>query len=576
MNRHRLIKEVTWNSQLPGQELDLDLQRLQSASRLCCYIVRSGAFLSLWNDLVRAVKEKHQRHYLQTCLDRQLQDDQSSTLSPRTDFVLDVQVLLDSPLQELSLSGHLQFALMFPPLLPFLKDLTKLEMRLKETAMFPMLQVLTACPLLERIHFESMYKLILESTQFVNKPLLRLRSLVLFHVYFQSATLDHLLSNSPRLQEFKLHTWKNNTTIPIIFYSNQFNEFERARLRAFLGQQSSTTLTVNNGLSQQQSIEQQDLGEGSTMMLFNTMFSVSRVQALKMTPNVVTTLELRRDVTNTAVGLHEFLCNSRHLLHLLVPNTELSIHHLDIHQRLSDRWIHCDDNKNDRPRLSESQIWTCCNLRTLHLAFHSYASGRIEAPIISRLIFGYISQVCRQIQDLEIYGLNLFSLRSRSNKPSLCMRLEGGLCFLAELRQLRRLRVGSFDAKLQCAPSDLDWMVASGHTLAARKARRLTIAAWDTTLAEEAQEELIRLSKHGLFTIDPAPRTSIVAVVDQELESHLTNIGFLADVKTMLLEEMERSDFKTWPRLTKAGLYTDVDFLWPVREEYLRLMKDYI
>lgn len=145
-------------------------------------------------------------------------------------------------------------------------------------------------------------------------------------------------------------------------------------------------------------------------------------------------------------------------------------------------------------------------------------------------------------------------------------------------RELRWLRVGSFDVRFHCTPSDLGWIVASGHRLAAKKARRRRVAGWDTNVAKEAQEELMRLSEPDMFTIDLAPKTSIVAVVDRELKSRLGNIGHLVDAKIMLQEEMERSDFETWPRLNKAGLYMDVDFLWPVEleEEYLRLVRDFV
>ncbi|KAF9292244.1 hypothetical protein BGZ88_006447 [Linnemannia elongata] len=170
--------------------------------------------------------------------------------------------------------------------------------------------------------------------------------------------------------------------------------------------------------------------------------------------------------------------------------------------------------------------------RSLSDSMSSFATRRIFSKPGS-LHF----QVSRQIQDLEIYRPSIHSLQSRSDKPRL---------------------------------------FASGHTLAAKKARRRRVAGWDTNVAKEAQEELMRLSEPDMFTIDLAPKTSIVAVVDRELKSRLGNIGHLVDAKIVLQEEMERSDFETWPRLNKAGLYMDVDFLWPVEleEEYLRLVRD--
>ncbi|KAK3810532.1 MAG: hypothetical protein JOS17DRAFT_822005 [Linnemannia elongata] len=289
-------------------------------------------------------------------------------------------------------------------------------------------------------------------------------------------------------------------------------------------------VAIHSMSSQQQPIQQQDLGEGSTMIHFNTMFSVTLVLALKITPNVVTTLKMRRDATNTADGLNEFLCNSPHLLRLLPSNTDLSIHHLDIHQRLSDRWIRGDDNNNGNlDHLSRKSGHAATSARPTWLSTTTrLAPSKPQLFLVS--FSDTFSHCVDKFRILRSMDSNIFSLQSRSQEPSLCMRLEGGLCFLAGLGQLRRLRVGFFDAKLQCAPSDLTgWSLLDTH---------------------------------------PTPRTSVVAVVDREVESRLKNVNLLVDV-TMMLEEIERNDFQTWPRLIKAGSYRDVDLLWPVEEEYL-------
>ncbi|KAF9909543.1 hypothetical protein EC991_008368 [Linnemannia zychae] len=570
MNQHRLLKEVYWNSRLPAEELQQDLVKVQDAGRLCCYIDKEWTIFKLWNDLVEAIKEKYTFRQTSKGDRLQLRGRPSANSTILSNVAIDIQEFANSSLQELSLSGHLQYIQMFPPLMPFLGELTSLEMRLREMARLQMWQVLTACPLLERIHFESRDVLVLEDPWFVNKEgvleedlshrlPLRLRSLVLFNVQFHQSALGNLISISPHLKKLKLHTWvQKSKKVPVVFGSDEFNEYEKTRLDTFW---LYSTATGNDN-----QLQHHDISQGSTQLFLNSKLSPSILQMIRTTPNVVTTLELRRDDMNTAVGLQEYLCSSPHLLHLLAPHTELSVHNLDIYQRLPHRWIRVDETGRLR---AVSRTWACRNLQTLYLAFHSYGSGRIESAIVSRIIFGYISRVCPQVRDVEIYGLDVFSLRAQEHKPSLCMRLEGGLCFLARLRHMRRLRVGSFDAKLQSTPSDFDWMVPSGHFAKAAKARKRVVAEWDSNLAKEQQEELSRLSNPDYLEAENCRR--IGATVDPKLDSCMRNLGLLADVKAMLLEEMIASDFVAWPRLIKLGLYTDTDILSSVDKEYQRL-----
>ncbi|KAK3837425.1 MAG: hypothetical protein J3R72DRAFT_512720 [Linnemannia gamsii] len=507
MSRHRLVKVVTWNSQLSKKELQRDLSKFQEAGRLRCFISKDGAALDLWDDLVGAVKERHARR--QTRSDVKLLQRDSSLANSATH----TNPALYNPfrVKRCVESGG--------PM--FVNRVGKLE-------------------------------------EFVShRSPLRIQSLALLNVQLHRSALESLLSISPHLKELRLHTWKGNgIKKPAVFGSNNFNEVEKARLDAFWTQHSTIDKYNISELLQ-------EIGDGSTLMFLNSTLSVALIQALHTTQNVVTTLELCRDVCNTAVGLQEYLCNSPHLLHLLAPNTELSVHNIDIHLRLTHIWMRV-----------VSQTWACRNLLTLHLAFHSYGSGRIESPIVSRIIFGYISKMCPQVRDLELNGLVDHSLQNREHKPILCMRLEGGLCYLARLKNLRRLRVGSFDAKLQSTPSDLQWMVASGHTTKARKARRRVIAEWDFSLAKEQQEELDRLSNPNRSTSIDSARASVA--VDTGMVSQLKNHGLLGDLKTMLLEEMESSDFDLWPWLTNVGFYHDADFLSTADREYHRLTKDYV
>ncbi|KAG0277558.1 hypothetical protein BGZ95_005729 [Linnemannia exigua] len=151
----------------------------------------------------------------------------------RTDLAFDVQEFANSPLQQLGLSGHFQYELVVPPLLPFLGELTTLEMRLRGMAQFQMRMALTACPLLEKIHFESREVLFLRVLEKDVKHLspLRIQSLVLLSVHLHQFALDDdLLSKSPNLKDLKLHILKRDSDKPTVFASNKFNDVERARL----------------------------------------------------------------------------------------------------------------------------------------------------------------------------------------------------------------------------------------------------------------------------------------------------------------------------------------------------------
>ncbi|KAF9986742.1 hypothetical protein BGZ65_006444, partial [Modicella reniformis] len=73
-------------------------------------------------------------------------------------------------------------------------------------------------------------------------------------------------------------------------------------------------------------------------------------------------------------------------------------------------------------------IWACRGLQTLHITFQSSVYD-FSPTNRARVVFGYLSLVCPQLRDLWI------------RHQKLDLGLEGGMCMLARLRWLERLRI---------------------------------------------------------------------------------------------------------------------------------------
>ncbi|KAI8346573.1 hypothetical protein B0O80DRAFT_533511 [Mortierella sp. GBAus27b] len=73
-------------------------------------------------------------------------------------------------------------------------------------------------------------------------------------------------------------------------------------------------------------------------------------------------------------------------------------------------------------------IWACRGLQTLHLTFQSSVYD-FSPTTRARMLYGYLSLVCPRLRDLSIRHSNLD------------LSLEGGMCMLARLRWLEKIRI---------------------------------------------------------------------------------------------------------------------------------------
>ncbi|KAF8934352.1 hypothetical protein BGZ58_005780, partial [Dissophora ornata] len=144
----------------------------------------------------------------------------------------------------------------------------------------------------------------------------------------------------------------------------------------------------------------------------------------------LTTLELRgggisdpeRFTSTLSKALHEFLCTSPTLLHLIAPTVTYYTEYLDLNRIL----VGSKDTHPDTPR-ADGRFWACRSLKTLHLEVRArYESDTSQH---SRVIFGYLSKVCPKLEDLQL------------RRPYLSFWLAGGLCLLSRLQNLERIKL---------------------------------------------------------------------------------------------------------------------------------------
>lgn len=147
--------------------------------------------------------------------------------------------------------------------------------------------------------------------------------------------------------------------------------------------------------------------------------------------------------------------------------------------------------------------------------------------VASRIVFGYISTVSPRFQELVICGPEGYRALGQEEFFPMCMSLDGGMCLLARLTDLRRFRMGMFDLDIAIDRWDLDWMTGTDslEELRRRKEkRRNVVARWIWALSKERMRERTR---HLPRYEDGGTNDERV---DEGLRDKLQHLGLLEDV----------------------------------------------
>ncbi|KAG0197879.1 hypothetical protein BGX33_000255 [Mortierella sp. NVP41] len=225
--------------------------------------------------------------------------------------------------------------------------------------------------------------------------------------------------------------------------------------------------------------------------------------------------------------LHIYLCISPSLVHLQNLRTAIILEDIDLHRRRGfvDATVGLDKAWYPKPAgpTSHLGIWLCRRLRSLRVELHDTREVKYESPIHSRILFGYISRVCPYLEILDIDVPYAESGR-RSQAPfypELCMKLEGGMCLLAKLDRLRRLRISSDsgDWKVGCEDYEMSWISCSTYHRMNRMFRHWTLSLWKQKRMDEAKQEKARLESDAKAAEESQAAAEEQAMMEAEADA---------------------------------------------------------
>ncbi|KAG0216136.1 hypothetical protein BGX33_000473 [Mortierella sp. NVP41] len=556
INLYRIIREATWDSIEPLKEEET--RRLQEVSQINCYLQEGNQSTDKWSELSEVFRTRHQQYLAKLERRKQgelaQQDDGNTTISGG-------QSLRDLPLQDVRFHGFVDHSLC--QLFPYLSSITSLQVRLICDAVIDMRLLLSNCPHLKSISLQSFMAITLSGPWILNEKTLKkrypspLRRLDLRGVRFPQSCLESLISISPYLQHLTINkVVQRNAGGPYAF-DVKFAQYVDQHCRHLQSYHYSDQDGRSAGVPSPR-VTPSSTGIEHTLRGYD--LSVRFMRSLQVQPNVLTNLELLTE----SPRLHECLCVAPYLLHLKAARSNIPLKYFDVHARIAHGRVntYTDDVMPG--------VWACRGLRTLHLACY----GEGPDPLVTRLIFGYVSVVCPELRDLDINGAECYRtyLSAAARASPLCMGLEGGLCLLTRLKSLGRLRVGAVDCDLKAPDWQWDWMVVSPDKSieeVKQRKRRAVIESWGPMLEAEARRDALRLQNLCQLEGVDDPTGHIG---DRQLQIELQHLGQLKDV-VLFLEGLEEEDAQVWPRLQRVSIYRASRFGQSLEKEVQRLLQ---
>ncbi|KAF9968211.1 hypothetical protein BGZ70_005892 [Mortierella alpina] len=576
MNQHIVMQELVWHTTSTSEDFVKFLVKLPSASRLRWFSQFRGATRNedtpQWEQLVSATERNCKELQQNTPLQEPRTGNNSgrwksnaksrNTRTPRPGRTF---------LRELELNGYIQLSKALADLLPFLGSLTSLIISTYfETSVF-MDQVLRQCPHLLTLRFSSLQKgdIRMPSPWIPNelqhgpqKPtIFPLRSLSLQSAFVRQSDLEELLSMTPRLYELKL--------INLLRGHASNLQYNRSRLIEHI--ETLNLPLTSFHLSYDVWGLMHDEVQEPFMPLKDQLLEWSfwgqelkpRIcRDLCSHPNYITSLEILSNQWTygsiTKDGLHNFLCASPHLLHLKVPQLFFPLQRLDLHYvddvPLIDHRLRFNFRYSPPPRnlCIEPGVWACRRLKTLHMGFHRHGDVSIGAPVHGRILFGYLSKVCPDLQDLQI------------RMSDIDVSLQGGLCLLSRLYSLQTLVIAISATHQKYKKSDLEWM-ADLPTPGPRQ--RLRTLSW----LEKKVVKSARKPEDTITSRSESPSTTSKEHAEEQFEADLKRLGLMEDVDRVLEDMAAVRDFRCWPLLQGISVYRELDYGGELEMDVARL-----
>ncbi|KAK3845772.1 MAG: hypothetical protein J3R72DRAFT_501478 [Linnemannia gamsii] len=277
-------------------------------------------------------------------------------------------------------------------------------------------KILRQCPLLEALIVETRLRnwatLMLEEPMKPHKEL-ALRSFTLNHTTMHQHRLEHLLESAPKLKVLKLIAMVNSgldllqllghiKSLPIVLETFHLSMYDKP-LPRIVHEQTLDICPITSELN-----------------IWATDMSPTLFKELEASTSYLTTLELHwrrkggpvsceKIISDTITAqriLFEYLCHSPHAIHLRSLKTAIIHEDMDIIGR--GRYFNPIGHtagthyRSLQEPPSSPGIWRCRNLRVLHVNLRDPYTT-MTRRIHSRIVFGYISRVVPQLEELEIF-----------------------------------------------------------------------------------------------------------------------------------------------------------------------------
>lgn len=343
MNQHRIVRKVNWFDTSKTRRFEKIASRLPRATHIVLCAVNNDKI----SELVQTLAENHNRQARnqEQGLHGPLgQDAYFQPIAPTSHHGM---LKKRNPLQILRILRDLEFTgagRLFRQLLPSLGSLTRLRVQFKGYEVLDVDSVLVACPSLVSLRLESRKEECLlqlsgtftEDNAATSSPRLLLRTFIVENVTITQPCLDHLLAVSPHLKDLQLRNICPNKTI----LTPQIEQWSwlMTKLPAHGISLSSVHFSIKKG----QPTTEEEAYEKIMMVAPRsqewvwrvTDFTPALTHCLRLLSNVVTYLELIQPFTAYSDGdeLHQFLCESPHLLHLKALYAVAMVDKMDIHE----------------------------------------------------------------------------------------------------------------------------------------------------------------------------------------------------------------------------------------------------
>ncbi|KAG0270307.1 hypothetical protein BGZ95_001732 [Linnemannia exigua] len=544
LNKHRVIRELFWSEvskDSNSMRLDKIISRLPRATHL--------KWIS--DDQTKISKDTQKLFQALQGLDKT------------------VRANITGSLRAADLEGTDSFLL---KTLSYLPPITVLRLCILPDHTIDMKNILQTCPNLHTLQLDSPSTFYLQGNWITPSndrdsgtgsspstiPILPLRSLHLENACFSQASLESLLEVTPHLKHLQLRNLRPQ---------GYEGDYDWTRLYKCLTSLSLQLHSIHFSIFGRPAAEDSEEIREKVLMICpqatEWAFRSSDLtpilkQCLQELPNVVTTLDLIKDSVNLpskALALHQYLCESRHLLHLKAGGSFCLIERMDLYGR----WKNLPDNEETAYR--QPGVWMCRQLQTLQIEVHNLvAPVHLSSPIRTRVLFGYISKVCPNLRELEIW--------ESDNEPGFNLELSGGLCLLGGLRLLEHLRIGSGKNNRVFKPHDLKWIFKSGRSRVSKIQRKQVMYPWASILAKERAQEKER---QGRIAQGIVPDLVAPEGLEPELGRDLVNLGLLTDVKMMLDKMNSDEGYDSFPRLQSLSIYSDGRKRISPEKEYQRI-----